>query len=379
LWGACFPGQSCVIPDPGATGRKFVSLSGAKTTGLVARNTPNGVSCGGDTKNHMAAAQITPSQASPIFSIGDVPVYGDAILAPMDGFSDWPFRSLCRALGSAMSYTEFIKSEFLVRAFARMEPRMRFDEIERPVAIQIYGEDLDEVVKAALLVQTKQPDLIDINLGCPARSVVHYGAGVGMMRTPLKVAHLFRKLSASLDVPVTAKIRLGWEDCRSYKLIARIVEENGGAAVAVHGRTKEQGYGGEADWDAIAEVRAAVKIPVIGNGDVKAPADIERMKAHTGCEAVMIGRAAVGNPWIFSRLERADVPLETVRQMVHEHLKRNLAFYDPHKGWIIFRKHAMRYLSLQHLPRATRTRLILAEDGEEFLRLLDEVWAGLGE
>lgn len=325
----------------------------------------------------MPAPHPPSPPSSPTFLIGKVPVHGDAILAPMDGFSDWPFRSLCRRLGSAMSYTEFIKSEYLVRAFARMEPRMRFDETERPVAIQIYGEDPGEVVKAALLVQTKHPDVIDINLGCPARSVVHYGAGVGMMRTPLKVARLFQKLSAVLEVPVTAKIRLGWEDCRSYKLIARVVEENGGAAIAVHARTKEQGYRGEADWDAIAELRAAVRIPVIGNGDVRSPADIDRMKTHTGCEAVMIGRAAVGNPWIFARIEREAVPPEAVRQMVHEHLKRNLEFYNPRKGWIIFRKHAMRYLSLQRLPRATRIRLILAEEGEEFLRLLDEVWAGL--
>jgi nifR3 family TIM-barrel protein len=313
---------------------------------------------------------------SPIhFAIRDVPVRGDAILAPMDGFSDYPFRSLCRQLGSAMSYTEFIKAEYLVRAFARMEPRMRFNESERPVAIQIYGEDVEEVVSAALLVQQKHPDIIDINLGCPAKSVVHYGAGVGMMRTPLKVARLFRKLSRVLDVPVTAKIRLGWEDCRSYRLIARIVEENGGSAIAVHARTKEQGYGGEADWDAIAEVRSAVRIPVIGNGDVRLPADIERMKSHTGCQAVMIGRAAVGNPWIFSRLEREAVPREAVRKMLHEHLRRNLEFYTPHKGWIIFRKHAMQYLKLQKMPRHIRVHLILAENGQEFLDRLDEAWA----
>lgn len=318
----------------------------------------------------------TPADsASPTFRIAGIPVYGDALLAPMDGLSDWPFRSLCRALGSAMSYTEFIKSEFLVRAFKRMEPRMRFDESERPVAIQIYGADPDEIVRAALLVRTKDPDIIDVNLGCPAKSVVHYGAGVGMMRTPLKVARLFRKLTAVLDVPVTAKIRLGWEDCRNYRLIARILEENGAAAIAFHARTKEQGYGGAADWDAIAEVKAAVKIPVIGNGDVKTPADIDRMKAHTGCDAVMIGRAAVGNPWIFARLEREAVPLEAVRQMVQEHLRRNLEFYGPEKGWILFRKHATQYLKLQKTPRHLRVRLILAKDAQEFLSLLDEIWA----
>jgi tRNA-dihydrouridine synthase B len=313
----------------------------------------------------------------PTFRVGDVPVYGDAILSPMDGFSDWPFRSLCRAFGSAMSYTEFIRAGNIVRAFKHMAMRMKFDETERPVVIQIYGEDVDEVVKAALMVQTKRPDIIDINMGCPAKNVIHHGAGVGMMRTPVKVARLFRKLSAVLEVPVTAKIRLGWENYRSYKLIARIVEENGGAAIAVHGRTKEQGYGGEADWDAIAEVKATVKIPVIGNGDVRTPADIDRMKAHTGCEAVMIGRAAVGNPWIFSRLDREQVPPEAVRQMVHEHLERTMEFYGPDKGLMLFRKHAMQYLKLQRLPRVTRIELIQQQEAGQFLTLLDQIYAGL--
>ncbi len=125
-----------------------------------------------------------------------------------------------------------------------MLPRFTYEEAERPVVFQIYGDDPDEILKAALRVQELSPDIIDINMGCPAKTVANRGAGVGLMRTPLKVAHIFRDLSAALEVPVTGKIRLGWEDCRSYKLIARIIEENGGAAIAVHGRTKEQGYGG---------------------------------------------------------------------------------------------------------------------------------------
>ncbi len=131
---------------------------------------------------------------------------------------------------------------------------------------------------------------------------------------------------------MTGKIRLGWEDNRTYKLIARIVEENGGALIAVHGRTQEQGYGGDANWDAIAEVKASVKIPVIGNGDVKRVADIGRMKAHTGCEAVMIGRAAIGNPWIFSGLDREQVTPEMIRQMVRQHLERNMAILRRAQG-----------------------------------------------
>jgi tRNA-dihydrouridine synthase B len=310
--------------------------------------------------------------------VGDVPVYGDAILAPMDGYSDWPFRSLCNALGSAMSYTEFVRAEWIVRAFEHMLPRFTYEEAERPVVFQIYGDDPGELLKAAVRVQELSPDIIDINLGCPAKTVANRGAGVGLMRTPLKVAHIFHNLSAALKVPLTGKIRLGWEDYRSYRLIARIIEENGGAAIAVHARTKEQGYSGQADWDAIAEVKAAVKIPVIGNGDVKLPADIERMMSYTGCEAVMIGRAAVGNPWIFSRLDRAQVTDGMLHQMVRQHLERNVAFYGPHKGLVLFRKHALQYLKLQHLPRATRTKIILQESADGFLSLLDEALIELG-
>ena len=195
------------------------------------------------------------------------------------------------------------------------------------------------------------------------------------MRTPLKVAHIFHKLSATLKVPLTGKIRIGWENCRSYKLIARIVEENGGAAIAVHARTKEQGYGGEADWEVIAEIKQAVKIPVIGNGDVKTVADIERMKIYTGCDAVMIGRAAVGNPWIFSHLDRDQVPPEVVLQMVHQHLERHMAFYGERKGMLIFRKHAVGYLSLHQLPRATRTKILQQNHAEDFLKGMDEVYS----
>jgi nifR3 family TIM-barrel protein len=293
----------------------------------------------------------------------------------MDGFSDWPFRSICRALGSAMSYTEFVKDKYIVHALEYIAPRFTFEEEERPVAFQIYGDDPNELLKAALRVQELHPDIIDINMGCPAKTVAHSGAGVGLMRTPMKVAEIFRKLSTALDTPVTGKIRIGWEDCRSYKLIARIVEENGGAAIAIHARTKEQGYGGEADWDVIAEIKQAIKIPVIGNGDVKTVADIDRMRSYTGCDAVMIGRAAVGNPWIFSRLDRSQVSPEVVLQMVHQHLDRHMAFYGERKGMMIFRKHAVRYLSLQHLPRITRTKILQQYRAEDFLASLDAVYA----
>jgi nifR3 family TIM-barrel protein len=245
------------------------------------------------------------------------------------------------------------------------------------VAFQIYGYDPDEMLEAALRLEDLKPDILDVNLGCPAKTVANSGAGVGLMKTPLRVAKIFKKLSSSIKIPVTGKIRLGWNESRNYLLIAKIIEENGGAAIALHARTKEQGYGGEADWDAIAEVKAAVKIPVIGNGNVRVPADITRMKAHTGCDAVMIGRAAVGNPWIFARRDREDITSSEVREMVHEHLDKHMAFYGERLGMMLFRKHAIQYLKLQRLPKVVRTKILLQDDPSAFLDSLDEVFERL--
>jgi tRNA-dihydrouridine synthase B len=323
-----------------------------------------------------AAVKISAHAASrPTFWVRGLPVCGSAVLAPMDGYSDWPFRSLCRSLGSAMSYTEFVKVEHILRSPRHAASKLYFEQPERPVVFQIYGDDPDEIVRAALVVQDMGPDIIDINMGCPARSVAHRGAGVGLMRTPVKVGRLFRRLSAALRVPVTAKIRLGWEHSRTYKLIARIVEENGGSLIAVHGRTKEQRYGGCADWDAIAEVKSVVSIPVIGNGDVRTVADIERLQKHTGCEAVMIGRAAIANPWIFSELDRNQVTDEQVRCMVASHLERNVRFYGAEDGQRLFRKHAVQYLFLQRLSREDRKDILRQRPSAEFIELLNNIYA----
>ncbi len=309
----------------------------------------------------------------PTFYVRDIPVYGDAILSPMDGISDWPFRSLCRALGSAMSYTEFVQARDILTRRDYTAHKLTYEEAERPIVFQIYGDDPNQLLEAALRVQDMGPDIIDINMGCPAKTVANRGAGVGMMRTPLKIARTFRKLSAALRVPVTGKMRLGWDDCKTYKLVARIVEENGGALIALHARTKQQGYGGQADWDAIAEVKSLVKIPVIGNGDVRTVDDIQRMKAHTGCDAVMIGRAAIGNPWIFSRLDRHQVPPEEVRRVMHMHLARNIAFYGEDDGQRLFRKHAVQYLGLRNLDREARKQILKKHPTGEFAALLDEL------
>jgi tRNA-dihydrouridine synthase B len=320
---------------------------------------------------------MVQSTPSPAFYVRDVPIYGDTVLAPMDGYSDWPFRSICRALGSAMSYTEFVKVEKILSRSKEPAKRLYYEEVERPITFQIYGDDPDLILKAALRVQELNPDIIDINMGCPAKSIADRGAGVGMMPTPLKIARMFRKLTAALKVPVTGKIRLGWDRNKNYTLIARIVEENGGSLIAVHGRTKEQRYSGQADWDAIAEVKSTVNLPVIGSGDIKTVADIQRMKEYTHCDAVMIGRAAIANPWIFAGLDREQVSPDLLQQTVHEHLQKSIQFYGEEDGQRLFRKYAVQYLLLKTLDRESRKEILKERPSGEFLEMLNKVYAVL--
>jgi nifR3 family TIM-barrel protein len=310
--------------------------------------------------------------STPTFYIQTIPVYGDLVLSPMAGFSDQPFRSLCRELGSAISYTEFINAIDVVQRSPKYAQKLAFLPAERPVVFQIFDNDPERLLEAALTLQELGPDVIDINMGCSVRRVSGRGAGAGLLKTPLKIARIMRRLSRALEVPVTAKIRLGWDDsCRNYSLVARIIEESGGALIAVHGRTRAQGYSGKADWDAIAQVKDVVSIPVIGNGDVRSVADIEGLKKHTRCDAVMIGRGAVGNPWIFSYRDRAEVPLDQVRETMLDHLGRMLSFYGDERGLVLFRKHLSRYLSPYPLTKEVRQSLLTAEQREDFISLLD--------
>jgi tRNA-dihydrouridine synthase B len=315
---------------------------------------------------------------TPNFYIRKIPVYGDTILAPMDGYSDWPFRSLCRELGSAMSYTEFVKVEKILSRSKEPAKRLFFKEVERPMTFQIYGEDPDLILKAALKIQELNPDIIDLNMGCPAKTIADRGAGVGMMPSPLRIARTFRKLVKHLRVPVTGKIRLGWDKKKNYKLIARIVEEEGGSLIAVHGRTKEQRYSGDADWDAIAEVKSLVKIPVIGSGDVKTVADIDRMKLHTDVDAVMIGRGAIANPWIFARVDRDQVTPQMMQNLIHKHLARCVEFYGDEDGSRLFRKYAVQYLLMHTLTREERKEILKPRPSGEFALMLEQIYAVTG-
>lgn len=324
------------------------------------------------TQNNSPQAVNTSIQ--PNFTVRDLPVYGDLILAPMDGFSDLPFRSICRSLGSAMSYTEFMNACDVVQGRPHIARKTAYLPFERPVVFQLFDHDPQRLLEAALRLQDRQPDIIDINLGCSARRVSGRGAGAGLLQTPIKIARIFRLLSRSLEMPVTGKIRLGWEaESPNYRLVARIIAENGGALIAVHGRTKDQGYRGGANWDAIAEIKAAVPIPVIGNGDVRTTADIGKLKAHTGCDGVMIGRGAIGNPWIFARLERSQVSSAQVSAMMRSHLQRMLDFYGGDYGLVLFRKHASRYLAEELLTEAQREHFLTATKPEEFIDLLESI------
>lgn len=312
------------------------------------------------------------------FQVREIPVYGDLILSPMDGYSDLPFRLLCRELGSAMSYTEFVNVDALrlgdPRPNAIAWRKLRYDPTEHPMTFQIYGHDEDRIVDTAIRLQDHRPDLIDINMGCYVKDVAERGAGSGMLRDPAKIGRIFARLSKSLHVPVTGKIRLGWDDSsRNHVTVARILEENGASLIAVHGRTKEQAYKGEADWNAIAEVKQAVKIPVIGNGDVRTVADIDRIKAHTHCDGVMIGRGAIGNPWIFSRKDRADVSFDDKIALMRRHFALNLDFYGEKIGLILFRKHAARYLHSMPGEKHIRLPLLTCETEAEVERWLDEL------
>jgi nifR3 family TIM-barrel protein len=312
--------------------------------------------------------------SDPTFYIGKIPIYGDSILAPMDGYSDQPFRGLARQLGSAMSYTEFVSALDVLNRPHLILPRLAFEEAERPVAFQLYDEDPLRILQAADHLMQYQPDILDVNMGCSSKSVAGRGAGAGLLRTPDKVAAIIRQLSDEFDLPITAKIRLGWdEDSQNYLEIAKTVQDNGGQLIAVHGRTKKQAYKGKANWASIKEIKQALNIPVIGNGDILTIANKQRMLEETGCDAVMIGRGAVGNPWIFAGKDRPDVSQKEVRETMLLHLERMQNFYGPEDGLIRFRKHVTRYISLDPLGKEQRTRLLTCTDADTFTAFLDEL------
>jgi nifR3 family TIM-barrel protein len=304
----------------------------------------------------------------PTFTIGDVPIYGNLILAPMDGITDQPFRKLCRQMGSAMIVTEFINAIDVMEDNPRYPKRTVFDAAQRPVALQLLGDNPERMLAAAIqLVEQVQPDILDINLGCQSKNVTSRGAGAALLRQPEKIGRIFDLLTRRFKIPITGKIRLGWDnDSLNYLEVAQTIQDNGGALVAVHGRTRKQAYRGKARWEPIREIKQTLQIPVVGNGDVRTVADIDAIKTKTGCDAVMIGRAAVANPWIFSHLDRGQVPDAIVRQTLHQHLDDMLAFYGE-RGVITFRKYLKACLLPYHLP-SERLLPILKSKDPQFIK-----------
>lgn len=310
-------------------------------------------------------AESSDASRAPQFYVGRIPIYGRVSLSPMAGFSDSPYRLLCRRAGAAFSWTEFVSADGLRRKDARTIELFRFEEAERPIAFQIFGANPASLLRAALIAETLGPDWIDINMGCSVKTVAGRGAGAGMLRDPRRTGRIFGMLQKRLGVPLTAKIRLGWDRrTRNYTDMARILEDNGAALITVHGRTREQAYSGEADWDAIGAVAAAVSIPTLGNGDLQSVAEAERKIADCGLAGAVIGRAAIGDPWLFGGVSGRDRSSLEIVNTVRAHLESMLAFY-PGRGLKLFRKHLARYLSLQPALARLKPHLLTVESVAE--------------
>ncbi len=244
-----------------------------------------------------------------------------------------------------------------------IQKRIAFNESERPVGFQIYGNSTDEIVKAAEILEAYAPDFFDLNLGCSEKHVASRGAGSGLLRYPEKIGEIISALVKRFRIPITAKIRLGWDqNSLNYIEVAKILEANGASMIAVHGRTRDQRWRDAAKWQPIAEVKKTVSIPVIGNGDVRTIEDIDKMASITGCDGIMIGRAAVGNPWIFSRITKANLSQPEILSILLNHWTRVEIFYGRDKALVLFRKHLKSYLSSPQFADMDLKMLVRAAD-----------------
>lgn len=314
----------------------------------------------------------------------DNPVF----LAPMEDVTDIDFRLMCKKFGADMVYTEFVSSDALIRQVNKTQAKLTISEEERPVAIQIYGREVEAMVEAARICEVEKPDILDINFGCPVKKVAGKGAGSGMMKTPDLMVDIVKAVVKAVNIPVTVKTRLGWDnDSRIIVDLAEELQDAGIQALTIHGRTRAQMYTGEADWSLIGAVKnnARMKIPIIGNGDVTTPEICKRRFDETGVDAVMIGRGSIGNPWIFeevkhflstgNHLEKKEFSWYV--EMLKDLLRKNIERTNERGGIIHTRRHIASSSLFKGIPdfKPTRIKMLRAETEDELLAILDEVTA----
>ena len=313
-------------------------------------------------------------------TFGPRPVF----LAPMEDVTDISFRYICKSFGAELMFTEFISSDGLIRDAAKTIAKMRLYDYERPIGIQIYGHLPDAMVEAAVRAAEAGPDLIDINFGCPVNKIARRGAGSGMMREPDKMVEITRRVVEAVKLPVTVKTRLGWDD--ESKIIVPLAErlqDAGIAALTIHGRTRCQLYKGEADWTLIGEVKKnpRMKIPIIGNGDINSPEKAKEAFDRYGVDAVMVGRASFGHPWIFREirhyLDTGELlpPLSVAErvELAKKHLAKSLEVKGPKVGILEMRRHLSCYFKGLDNFKETRLKLVTLTDPDELFATLDYI------
>ena len=312
--------------------------------------------------------------------IGAVSLANPVMLAPMAGVTDLPFRLLVKEMGCGLVFTEMVSDKGLIYNNEHTHKMLHIDERERPVALQIFGSEPEPMAKAARIVEQAGADILDINMGCPTLKIVKNGEGSALMRNPSLAYSIIASVVAAVSIPVTVKIRKGWDDTSVNAVeIAQLAEKAGAAAISVHGRTREQFYAGQADWGIIKAVKASVSIPVNGNGDIRSPGDAARMMAETGCDGVMIGRGAQGNPWLFRQvthyLQTGELlPGPSIAEridMALRHLEMLTAYKGEHIGIREMRSHAAWYT--KGLPHSAELRLRFnrAETRQDFAAILN--------
>lgn len=314
--------------------------------------------------------------------IGDVSLKNNLILAPMAGVTDLPFRLLCKEQGAGLLCMEMVSAKAIYFNNKNTEELLTIDDREPPVSLQLFGSDPDIISEMAKKIENRPFSILDINMGCPVPKVAGNGEGSALMKNPKLVEEIVSKTAKAIKKPVTVKIRKGFDDEHINAVeIARIAESAGAAAVAVHGRTREQYYSGKADWDIIRQVKEAVKIPVIGNGDVTSPEAARQLMETTGCDGIMIGRGAQGNPWIFRQIlhwmetgeEESKPDLEEVKSMILRHARMLVEYKGAYTGIREMRKHVAWYTA--GYPNSAKLRARVNEI--ESLEALEHLIQGL--